>query len=235
MILFYIRHGEPIYEPDSLTELGERQAEAVAKRLSMFGIDKIYSSTSNRAIKTAEPLCKLIDKKPVLLDFCNEKYAIEEFTIEKDGRRRWIFRDEETKFLLADEEVLSLGHNWFKHPKLTKYEKGVERIYRDTDEFLNSLGYEHIRKTGKYVVKKPNDDRIVLFAHHGFGLAFLSTILDIPFPIIVNHFELCHSGMTVIEFKDENGISMPRILTLSSDSHIYKENLPMNYNNRIKF
>lgn len=41
MILFYIRHGEPIYEPDSLTELGERQAEAVAKRLSMFGIDKI--------------------------------------------------------------------------------------------------------------------------------------------------------------------------------------------------
>lgn len=33
MLLFYIRHGDPIYIPDSLTDLGKRQAEAVARRL----------------------------------------------------------------------------------------------------------------------------------------------------------------------------------------------------------
>ena len=29
MLLFYIRHGEPIYDPNQLTPLGERQAEAL--------------------------------------------------------------------------------------------------------------------------------------------------------------------------------------------------------------
>ena len=28
MLIYYIRHGDPIYDPDSLTELGKRQAES---------------------------------------------------------------------------------------------------------------------------------------------------------------------------------------------------------------
>ena len=55
MIFFYVRHGDPIYNPDSLTPLGERQAEALAKRLCMHGVNKVYASTSNRAILTAKP------------------------------------------------------------------------------------------------------------------------------------------------------------------------------------
>ena len=39
MLLFYIRHGDPIYHPDNLTPLGLRQAESVAKRLALFGIE----------------------------------------------------------------------------------------------------------------------------------------------------------------------------------------------------
>ena len=108
----------------------------------------------------------------------------------------------------------------------------MERIYHDTDAFLEKLGYKHIRRTGKFMVEKPNEERIALFAHHGFGLLFLSTILDILFPIFANHFELNHSGMTVIEFKEENGFSMPRILTLSSDSHLYKEKNTQQFNNK---
>ena len=30
MILYYVRHGDPTYNPDELTPLGHRQAEAVA-------------------------------------------------------------------------------------------------------------------------------------------------------------------------------------------------------------
>lgn len=62
MLLFYVRHGDPVYNPDSLTPLGKRQAEAVAKRLAIYGIDKIYSSTSNRAYRTAMPLSELTKK-----------------------------------------------------------------------------------------------------------------------------------------------------------------------------
>ena len=57
MLIYYIRHGDPVYDPDQLTPLGEQQAAAVANRLALFGVDEIYSSTSNRAIQTAKPLC----------------------------------------------------------------------------------------------------------------------------------------------------------------------------------
>ena len=41
MLLFLIRHGDPIYDPDSLTPLGKKQAEAVAKRLALYGKSKL--------------------------------------------------------------------------------------------------------------------------------------------------------------------------------------------------
>ena len=63
MILYYVRHGDPIYNPDSLTPLGQRQAEAVGKRLALYGIDEVYSSDSNRAMQTAEPTCQLLKKE----------------------------------------------------------------------------------------------------------------------------------------------------------------------------
>ncbi len=60
MLFFYIRHGDPIYEPDSLTVLGQKQADALAKRLSIYGIDRIYSSPSGRAVQTAKSTCDLV-------------------------------------------------------------------------------------------------------------------------------------------------------------------------------
>ena len=75
VIFYYVRHGDPIYDPDSLTPLGLRQAEAAAKRLALYGVDKIFSSTSNRAVLTAKPTCEMLKKEPVLLDFANEAYA----------------------------------------------------------------------------------------------------------------------------------------------------------------
>ena len=36
MLLFFIRHGDPIYNPDSLTDLGKKQAEALVKRMAGF-------------------------------------------------------------------------------------------------------------------------------------------------------------------------------------------------------
>lgn len=233
MILFYIRHGDPIYNPDSLTPLGARQSEAAAKRLSLYGIDRIYSSTSNRAIQTAKPTCELMKKDMELLDFANEAHAWEEFTVERNGKSTWLFQDYESKMLFAEGPVIALGNNWYEHPEFTKYKKGVDRIFEDTYNFFKSLGYEHIKNTGKYKVLQPNNERVALFAHQGFGLAFLSVVLDIPYPIMANHFDMCHTGITVIEFKEENGYAIPKILTLSSDAHLYKDGLPTKYNNRL--
>ena len=233
MLLFYIRHGEPIYDPDSLTPMGVQQAQALAKRLARCGLDKIYSSTSNRAIQTAQPTCALLKMQPELLDFANEVHTWRDFSEQlEDGNRRWIYFDPKFIKLFHEKEVRDLGDRWYDHPGFEKTDcrKGVARIYEEADRFLADLGYAHIRYAGKYKVTKPNDQKIALFAHEGFGLAFLSCLLDIPYPVFCTHFGLSHSGMTVIEFKEYDGYSVPKVLTLSSDAHLYREDLPIRHN-----
>ena len=235
MLFYYIRHGDPIYDPDSLTSLGERQAEAIAKRIAIYGLDRIYASSSNRAILTAKPTCELLKKDMEILDFANEMHAWHDFSIVKNDKRIWFFDDKEYKNLFCDESVLSLGNKWYQHEKMTDFKKGIDRVSDEADNFFKSLGYEHIKGTGKYKVIQPNNERVALFAHQGFGLTFLSQILDIPFPMFANHFNICHTGMTVINFNEKDGYAIPRVLTLSSDSHIYHEGLPTKYNNSLYF
>lgn len=238
MLFFYVRHGDPIYNPDSLTPLGERQAEAVGKRLALYGIDKIYSSTSNRAYLTAKPTAEILKKEIEQVDFAKEGYAWGELTaIDSDEKRRWFFQNSVTRKLFVSDEIRALGDKWYDHPafKDTKAKSGIERITKASDEFFKELGYEHISGSGTYKVVNDNNGRVALFAHQGFGLAFFSCLLDIPYPQFAMHFDMSHSGMTVVEFKNENGIAIPKILTFANDSHLYREGLPTKYNNEIYF
>ena len=237
MILFYVRHGDPIYDPNSLTPLGARQAEAAAKRLALYGIDEIYSSTSERAILTAKPTAEITKKEITQLDFCNEKYAWEDFSVlNENGKNSWVFQTVNYKKMFTDNKVLSLGDKWYEYPefKNCNFKHGVQRVNKGTDDFLLSLGYEHDREKHIYIPINPNEKRIALFAHQGFGLCFLSSLLDIPYPIAACRFDMCHTGITVILFDVEDGICIPKMLTLSNDSHIYREGLPTYYNTYYK-
>ena len=227
MLLFLIRHGDPIYEPDSLTPLGKKQAEALAKRLALYGIDRVFTSTSNRAIETAIPICEWLGIKPVELDFCNESHGWRDFSIVRDGKRYWVFSDAECKELFVSNEVRKLDKKWYEHPGFadTRCKEGMEFINSETDKFFADLGYIHDRENNVFHCEKPNDERIALFAHGGFTLSFLSSVLDIPYPMICTHFTVNQSSMTVIRF-DNNETLMPRVLTYSNDSHLYREGLP---------
>ena len=235
MLFFYIRHGDPIYRPDSLTPLGERQAEALAKRLALYGLDRIFSSSSNRAILTAKPTCELLGKEAEIVDFANEGYAWDGFTVKRGETFYWRFDDPLTKQLFTDESVLSMGHDWCEHPEFTGCKEGMERVWRESFEFFRSLGYERIGKTGKYKVLQSNNERVALFAHQGFGSAFMSALLGIPYPQYSVHFDMSHTGMTVIDFREKDGFAIPRVLTLSSDSHLYREGLSTRYNHDLYF
>lgn len=237
MLFFYIRHGDPIYDPDQLTPLGHRQAEAVGKRLALFGVDKIFASSSTRAKQTAQPTCELLKKGLTELDWCNEGHAWRELTVKlQNGGRRWLFHDGDSRRLLTDPALLSLGEKWYTHPAFTDYhfEKGIARIRENADELFESLGYKHIPGTGAYEVLRDNNERVALFAHQGFGIAFLSCLLDIAYPQFCVHFDMSHTGMTAIEFKNENGIAIPRVMSLANDGHLYREGLPTDYNHEVR-
>ena len=55
MKLYIVRHGDPDYVTDSLTELGKQQADAVVKPMAEAGISRIFSSPLGRARQTAQP------------------------------------------------------------------------------------------------------------------------------------------------------------------------------------
>ena len=53
MRIIFVRHGEPDYARDCLTETGRLQAAAAAERLAGEGITEIYASPCGRARETA--------------------------------------------------------------------------------------------------------------------------------------------------------------------------------------
>ena len=186
MLFFFVRHGDPVYNPDSLTPLGKRQAEAVAKRFALYGVDRIFSSTSQRAYETALPTAEILKKEITKLDFCNENHAWRELTVQTETGRRWCFQDKDTRKLFVSEDILNLRDEWYTHPAFKEYDfkNGIDRIREESDKLFKELGYEHIKGTGAYKVLFENNERVALFAHQGFGLAFLSSLLDIPYPQI---------------------------------------------------
>ena len=110
MLLYIVRHGDPIYNPDSLTERGKLQAAALGKRLARYGVDRIYSSPLIRAQQTAEPTCILTAKKAEILEWTSEAIAWEYFTVATgENRRGWCFHTAEGPAHLRSEEVESLG------------------------------------------------------------------------------------------------------------------------------
>ncbi len=237
MLLFILRHGDPIYDPDSLTEKGHLQAQALAKRLAAYGIDKIYSSPLIRAKQTAHPTEVLLNKKAKIEEWTCEDTTYSYFKVIEEGRHRWIFHTK-LRTHLREPEVERLGYNWYEAPvfNIIDGKGGYEFLRKNSDEFLRRHGYRHDFENKRYIAENDNDERIAVFCHQGFGISWLGTMLDIPLPVIWTTFDVNHSCMTVIEFRaDEDGFCIPKVLTLSNDSHLYKEGLPTQFENGIYF
>ena len=237
MLLFYIRHGDPIYDPDSLTPLGQEQAGALAKRLLLCKIDRVYSSPSTRARMTAEPFCQLTRKEMTICDWADEGLAGRDFYIKTEEGHGWCFQHPAMVKLFNSPAIRNLGERWYEHPDLQAFTfaAGIRRVNEAVDNFLLTLGLRHDRENSHFEVVGESPERVALFAHQGFGMAFLPTIIGIPYPEFATRFDISHTSVTVIEFANDGGFAYPQILTLSNDSHLFRDGLPTKYINRIYF
>ena len=233
MLLYIIRHADPIYNPDSLTELGHKQAQALAPRLAVNGLDKIYSSPNMRAQMTAKPTSELLGLEYTIENWMSEDLAWKNFSyVNEDGNRDWTFNRQNTK-IKYDESIKSSG-DWqnSEYFKITNAKEGYKNITECSDDFTKRLGYEHVG--GMYKIIKASTERVAAFCHHGLGTIWLSYLLDIPLNIFSTSFNISHSGVTILEFQNyEDGYTAPRCLCLSDISHIYQAGLPMKYNNHL--
>lgn len=234
MLLFIVRHGDPIYNPDSLTPKGHLQAKALAKRFAMHGLDKIYASPLNRAQQTAAPTSEILGLPIETLEWTSESLAADSFFIKKDGAQGWIFQQNPT--VLKNDATHTLVDNWYEADCFKGYNKdfkgGYERIQKASDAFLEKHGYK--REGSIYKIINPNNERIAVFCHQGFGVTWLSHLLGIPPHIFWTSFDISHSGVTVLDFKNyKNSLTSPLCLQLSDLSHIFADRLPFKYNNSI--
>ncbi len=230
MLLYIIRHGDPIYVTDSLTERGKLQAEAVGKRLAASGIDRIFSSPMGRARETAAPLCRILGKE----------YTVEEWTHEIEDERLTPFPDGKLKSISLVQNTYYRENGGIDLDYARAYEcvgirdsgmkAKVKEIEDNGNAFLEKLGYK--KESDNYRILRENNERIALFCHTAFARAWISTLLHIPLHIMWSSFEYTHTGVTVIEFANNaNGITAPKCLIYSDISHLYAEKLDLRYNN----
>ena len=87
MRIIFVRHGEPDYAHDCLTEMGRLQAVDAAERLRNEGIEEIFSSPQGRAAETAAATADLLKRPVQTLDYMRELHwgSIDGTPLPSDG------------------------------------------------------------------------------------------------------------------------------------------------------
>ena len=227
MLLYIIRHGEPDYATDSLTENGKKQADALADRMYAHGLDEIYTSPLGRAVQTAQPTCKRLNLPFKVEEWMNEDLVWNDLSsVDDEGVRNWAFGCQNTKLI----DTGFSFDDWYTNPVLLPCKAPLDcyrRIKKSSDNFLAQLGYKRDGKV--YKIISPNDKKVAAFCHHGFGTMWLSYLLSIPPHVFWAGFDIAHSSVTILVFRNNpDGYTAPQCMCLSDISHIYKDKLPLN-------
>ncbi len=232
MLLYIVRHGDPIYETDTLTPRGRLQAEAVGKRIAASGINRIYSSPMGRARETAAPACRILGLECNIENWAHE-IGEELFTDFPDGVRKSITMVQNT-YYRENGNIDRSYDDAFSCQGIDRsgMRSAVEFIGTQGDRFLSRLGY--VREKENYRITSPNADKIALFCHAAMARAWMSYLFHIPLNVLWASFDYTHTGVTVIEFaNNENGLTAPKCLCFSDTSHLYAHGPDTVHNGRV--
>ena len=219
MRLILIRHGDPNYELDCLTELGQKQAKITAQRLLKEGIQEVYSSPMGRAKQTAQPFLDASGIKNMqILDFMKEiRYGLENDLYNQDYSP-WVGVDR-----MANQGEDLQNPNWRSLPlfKDNTATVDIDLVQAASDKWLENLGY---KRQGLYYKNIRDDDAqftLALFSHGGSSTALLSRIFNIPFPLLCASLHIPHTGITIIRFDRTPGkVSVPVVELMNDGNHL---------------
>lgn len=226
MKILFIRHGDPDYEKDYLTEKGFREAELLAERICSMQVRDFYCSTLGRARATAKVTLDRIGREAVIYDWLREfpGYVIDEET----GKKRipW-------DFMPANWTTHSFLYNkdeWYQDPIMKTGD--VEVIYKNIachlDELLAKYGYH--RNGNYYRCEKGNTDTIVIFCHLGVQFAMLSHLLGISAALLWQGFFVAPTSITTVVTEERmKGEAYFRCQALGDTSHLYVGNELISY------
>ena len=220
MRIIFVRHGEPDYAHDCLTEMGKLQAVEAAERLRNEGIEEIFSSPLGRAAETAAATAELLKRPVQTLDYMRELHwgSTDGNPLPSNGHP-WDLAD-----LMAEEGWDLTNPCWREHPyfKNNQVTANADMVAEKTDEWLRSLGYE--REGAFYRCVRPDNRQktVALFSHGGSSAAAMGHILNLPFPYACGLFHLEFTGITIIRLDKNPGSRRLPCLELANDGrHIH--------------
>lgn len=196
MRLIFIRHGEPDYANDSLTEKGWREAELLAKRVEKWNVTDFYCSPLGRARDTAGCTLKKTGRKAETLEWLREFDAPIWDSMMQRRKVPWDFYPE---FMSAHPELFDLCR-WQDNDVMAQGGVGAEylRVCQEFDHLLARYGYE--RQGFCYHTKEQaaKDAVLVFFCHLGITCALLSHLINTTPSQLWQGFFLAPTSVTVV-------------------------------------
>lgn len=221
MRIVIVRHGDPDYSVDSLTETGWKEARLVARRVAKLKVKEFYVSPLGRAQDTARCTLEKVNRTAITCEWMREfwphikrpdlngadcpicwDFLPQDWTAEPDyySIDRW-----------AETDVMRKGH--------------VKEAYQEMCDGLDQLLAEHgyVRENNYYRAERPNNDTIVFFCHFGIECAMISHLIHVSPMILWHGFCAAPSSVTTIYTEERvKGIASFRVNSFGDISHLYE-------------
>ena len=220
MKLIMIRHAEPNYEIDGLTDNGEVEAKYLARRLCAEDIDSFYCSPLGRAKKTAEPTLRCLGKEAEYcewlreFDYCKVKLPY----LDRD-KCCWDILPE----FVDERPQLYSPEKWREVDfiKASSVPDEYDKVCCEFDKVLEAHGYK--RDGANYKVTNSNRKTLVFICHFGLMAVLISHIMNCsPYSVWQNTVAL-PSSVTIFNSEERRpGRALFRASCFGDTSHLYK-------------
>jgi len=223
MKLLIIRHGEPDYAIDGLTERGRREAEALAARIAPMAVKEYYVSPLGRAKATAAPTLQRAGRSAVEYDWLQElSIPVRRPDVEGLSRVPWDWLPQDW---LSDPRLLTHDH-WMENEVMRGGDVGgaYARVIGEFDSLLARHGY--MREGLYYRAARPNSDTLVFFCHLGLGCVLMSHLMNCSPMVLWQGTALPPSSVSVFHTEERRpGIAAFRAASIGDVSHLYAAGL----------
>ena len=219
MRIVFVRHGEPDYARDCLTELGRIQAKKAAQRLLGEGIGEIYASPLGRARETAQAAAEVLGLPVKTLDFMEEvRWGSADGEELYAGGHPWAIADEMARQGMELNRADWRDAPWFRTNRVVEC---VDRVERGIDEWLAGFGYLREGKHYRHTAEEEQHKTVALFSHGGSSCAAMGHILGLPFPYAIALLHLDFTGITVVRLDSRAGIgAIPQLKCSNDTAHL---------------
>lgn len=230
MRIIFIRHGDPDYANDTLTEKGWREAALLAERVSGWEVTDFYVSPLGRAQDTASLSLAKMGRKAETREWLREFHGPITDPARGENVIPWDFYPAYWTNIPAmydkdgfgDTDVMKSGH----------VKEEYQRISGCLDALLERYGY--VREGGLYRTDRTEaGDRnatVVLFCHMGVTLFLCSHLLGISPVVLTSGFFLAPTSVTVLASEERTpGTAYFRCQMAGDTGHLRDGGEPVSY------